>query len=173
MTYQVLRIVLSAAIFMASGAALSIAAEDSHESIQPPPRTEKTPPPEKGSPEEIERYKTELAQRVKADRRGAKRGDVLTPELTTFLKTRFREIAEGKDGAKTLALIQESNPGDIPLTINGNYPKEAAMATMPPNVLQGFPALPEGIEYRFIGCRLAVIAQDSRVVLDYTEECFW
>jgi hypothetical protein len=138
---------------------------------QPLPR--ETQAPAQGTPEEIERYKTELAERVKGDRRNAKRGDVLTPELTSFLMQRFRNIAEGKDGAKTLALIQESNPGDLPLQINGNYPKDAAVATMPPIVLQSFPELPEGIEYRFVGCRLALIAQDSRVVVDYTEECFW
>jgi hypothetical protein len=132
-----------------------------------------TQAPAKGTPEEIERYKTELAERVKGDRRHAKRGDVLTPELSSFLVERFRTIAEGKDGAKTLALIEESNPGDLPLQVNGNYPKGAALATMPPIVLQSFPELPEGIEYRFVGCRLMLMAQDSRVVIDYTEECFW
>jgi hypothetical protein len=44
---------------------------------------------------------------------------------------------------------------------------------MPPLVLKSFPELPEGIEYRFVGCRLALVAKDSRVVVDYTEECFW
>ncbi len=156
-----------------TAAVLSIEAAEEHQSSQPPPRTSQTEAPVKGTPEEIDRYKKELAQRVKGDRPNAKRGDVLTPELTAFLKKRFREIADGKDGAKTLALIQESNPGDLPLQINGIYPKDAALATMPPVVLQSFPQLPEGIEYRFVGCRLIVMAQDSRVVLDHTEECFW
>jgi hypothetical protein len=142
-------------------------------SLESQPLPRETQAPAQGTPEEIERYKTELAERVKADRRHAKRGDVLTPELTSFLMQRFRNIAEGKDGAKTLALIEESNPGELPLQINGNYPKGAALATMPPIVLQSFPELPEGIEYRFVGCRLMLMAQDSRVVIDYTEECFW
>jgi hypothetical protein len=70
--------------------------------------------PVHGTPEEIERYKQELAERIRADRTHAKRGDVFNPELTRFLLSRFRRIAEGKDGKKVLPLIQESNPGDLP-----------------------------------------------------------
>ena len=165
-----IRLLLLAGICAASAAASSIAAtqEPSKQPLRP-----ETQAPVEGSAEEIERYKIELAERVKGDRRGAKRGDVLTPELTSFLLKSFRGIRQSKDGAKTLALIQESNPGDLRLEINGTYPKDAAMATMPPAVLRSFPELPEGIEYRFVGCRLVVMARDSRVVIDYTEECFW
>jgi hypothetical protein len=129
--------------------------------------------PEEASAAEIERYKTELAERVKGDRRGAKQGDVLTPELTSFLLKRFHGITKAKDGARVLSLIKESNPGDLELQVNGTYPKGAALATTPPAVLQAFPKLPEGIEYRFVGCRLILMAHDSRVVIDHTTECFW
>jgi hypothetical protein len=164
---HVLRLVLSA------GICATVEGASSQEPSRAPAETGQAKAPVKGTPDEIERYKTELAQRVKADRPNAKRGDVLTPELTSFLMKRFREIADGKDGAKTLALIQESNPGELPLQVNGTYPKDAVLATMPPGVLQGFPELPEGIEYRFVGCRLMLMAQDSRVIIDYTEECFF
>jgi hypothetical protein len=137
------------------------------------PQASQNRPPQKGTSKDIERYKTDLAERVKGDRRRAKRGDVLTPELTAFLVQRFRQVADTKEGARALALIQESNPGPLPLQVNANYPEEAALATTPPLILQSFPELPEGIEYRFVGCRLALLAQDSRVVIDYTEECFW
>lgn len=170
---QALRLALLASICMTCGAGRSIGSPDTNESSQLPPRTEKTPAPEKATADEIDRYKKDLAQRVKADRRNAKRGDVLTPELTAFLLKRFREITAGTDGARTLALIKESNPGDLRLTVNGTYPEEAELATMPPAVLKGFPELPEGIEYRFVGCGLIVMARDSRVILDYSEECFW
>src|SRR5262245_44230008 len=78
--------VLFAGIFVASAGAFS-GAPDGQASKQPlRPETQK---PVEGTAEEIERYKTELAERVKGDRRGAKRGDVLNPELTSFLVKRF------------------------------------------------------------------------------------
>jgi hypothetical protein len=140
---------------------------------QPPVSRSQTREPQKGTPEEIEQYKNGLAQRIKDDRRTAKRGDLLTPELTTFLIRRVRQLADDKEGTRALALIKESNPGEIPLQVNGKYPDDAALATTPPLILESFPELPEGIEYRFVGCRLMLLAQDSRLVLDYTEECFW
>ena len=163
-------------LFLLAGTCIASAAAFSSAASQAPSKQPLRPEPQKpveGSAEEVERYKTELAERVKGDRRGAKRGDVLTPELTSFLLKRFQGITQGKDGAKTLALIQESNPGELALEINGTYPKGAALATTPPVVLSSFPELPEGIEYRFVGCRLMLMAHDSRVVIDYTEECFW
>ncbi len=171
--FQALGILLSAVLSVTSFAALPIEGADSRKTVQAPAKTGQTVAPVKGTPEEIERYKKEMAERVKADRRNAKRGDVLTPELTAFLVRRFREITEGEDGAKIISLIQESNPGDLRLQVNGNYPKDAELATMPPVVLQAFPELPQGIEYRFVGCRVMLMAHDSRVVIDYTEECFW
>jgi hypothetical protein len=163
-------LVLLAGICVAAAAAFSSAANGQPSKQPLRPETQK---PVEGTAEEVERYKTDLAERVKGDRRGAKRGDVLTPELTSFLLKRFQGITQGKDGAKTLALIQESNPGELVLAVNGPYPKGAALATTPPVVLSSFPELPEGIEYRFVGCRLMLMAHDSRIVIDYTEECFW
>ncbi len=142
--FQVLGVVLSAVLSVTSFRPPPIEGADSRKAVQAPAKTGQTMAPVKGTPEEIERYKKELAERVKADRRSAKRGDVLTPELTAFLMKRFREIAEGEDGAKTLALIKESNPGDLRLQVNGNYPKDAELATMPPVVLQGFSRAPRG-----------------------------
>jgi hypothetical protein len=161
---------LGLALVAAIGVTVCVAASSS---VQPPVTKSQTREPEKGTPEEIEQYKNGLAQRIKSDRRTAKRGDLLSPELTAFLLQRFRQLADDKEGARALALIKESNPGDIPLQVNGKYPDDAALATTPPLILQSFPALPEGIEYRFVGCRLMLLAHDSRLVLDYTEECFW
>ena len=69
--------------------------------------------------------------------------------------------------------VGNGNCQNLELQVNGTYPKGAALATTPPAVLQAFPKLPEGIEYRFVGCRLILMAHDSRVVIDHTTECFW
>lgn len=125
------------------------------------------------SPEEIQRYTRELAASIAADRADAERGDLLGPGLVEHLHWTFRDVIEGPGGDELLDSIRENDPGDLTLQVNGTYPEDAPVATMPPQLLERFPSLPEGVEYRFVGCRLILLARESKVVLDYTERCFW
>ena len=40
--------------------------------------------------------------------------------------------------------------GNVKLTVNGRYPDDSPLSTMPPQVLQTLPKLPEELEYRFV-----------------------
>ena len=64
------------------------------------------------------------------------------------------QVFGGRDGAALKASIMDENPGPIRLTVNGRYPDTVPLSTVPPQVLQGLPELPEELEFRFIGAPL-------------------
>ena len=51
--------------------------------------------------------------------------------------------------------------------MNATYPKGASLATMPPNVLEVLPRLPDGLEYRIVNTHLILWDVDADIVVDY------
>jgi hypothetical protein len=130
---------------------------------------------------QIEAFQLALADSIKARRQNARRGDLLDPPLVTYLTDITRALIEGEKGARILETLRENNPADNPeagpalpeLAVNAAYPEDIALAMVPPSLLALYPPPPEGIEYRFVGCRLILMDRDARLILDYTEECLW
>ena len=61
----------------------------------------------------------------------------------------------GPEGAELKASIMDENPGRLQLQVNGRVSgHRCPLSTVPPQVLQALPKLPEDLEYRFIGDRL-------------------
>lgn len=125
----------------------------------------------------IERWEQRLASSLAA-RREAEQGDLLTPEFVEHLRHRTRVLVEGDNGDRILASIREADPtrdgdGRSPLlAVNAQYPEDEPLTMVPPRLLAAYPRLPEGVEYRFVGCRLILLERDASLILDYTEECF-
>jgi hypothetical protein len=57
----------------------------------------------------------------------------------------------------------------VKLAVNGRYPDEVPMSTMPPQVLAVLPKLPVEIEYRFVGDRLILLDVHAHIVMDYID----
>ena len=105
-----------------------------------------------------------LADRVRAARRGAKRGDIFSPAVAQQFRRLLRpELKE----ADTQASIREDNPGAFPFSVNGPYPEGEPLSTVPPNVLAALPQLPQDIEYRFVGKHLILRDSRANLVIDY------
>jgi hypothetical protein len=115
-------------------------------------------------PADIKNAQDGLAKRIMSARAGAKRGEIFTPEIATHFRRLVRP--EVKD-ADTKQLIQDDNPGAIPFKVNGPYPSDAPLSTVPPNVLASLPELPMEIEYRFIGKHLILRDARANIVIDY------
>jgi hypothetical protein len=115
-------------------------------------------------PAKIKIAQTALAKRIVAARAGARHGDIFTPEITL----RFRRLLrpEVKD-ADTKKLIEDDNPGAFKFKINGPYPDSEALSTVPPNVLQSLPQLPEDLEYRFVGKHMILRDSRANIIVDY------
>lgn len=129
-------------------------------------------PDAQAEPEEIARYEQRLRRRIQERRADARQGDLLTPNLVAHLRAIVQDVLAQSDGHEVLATLREENPGPMSLEINAPYPADN-VATVPPVLLQRFPALPEGIQYRFVGCNLILLEADTDLVLDFATDCMW
>jgi len=61
-------------------------------------------------------------------------------------------------------------PPQSPASVNAPYPKNAALATVPPLLLLRLPKLPDGLEYRFMGRDLILHDTTANIVVDILRE---
>jgi len=118
------------------------------------------------TPEEIDKHHRALAHLLQQARRGAKPGDIFGPAATAVIRQLMDRVFGGPDGASLRASIMDENPGSVKITINAAYPDSVPLATMPPQVLEGLPRLPEELEYRFLGDRLILMDVHAQIIVD-------
>jgi hypothetical protein len=128
--------------------------------------------PDKASPREIDANQRALGALIAKARSDAKPGQVFAPEMQAFARGVIRHVLEGPDGAKLKASIQDENPQDTAVQVNGRYPDAVPLSTMPPDVLAALPQLPEELEYRFVGNRLILLDAKAHIVVDYVSDVF-
>jgi hypothetical protein len=121
------------------------------------------------TPEEIDKHQRALAKLVQEARRDAKLGDIFTPEAEAVIKQLLARVFGGADAAALRASIMDENPGAVKLAVNGRYPDTVPLSTVPPQVLQGLPKLPDEMEFRFIGDRLILMDVHAHIIVDYIE----
>ena len=125
--------------------------------------------PKDATPEQIDSHQRALERLVRQARAGAKPGSIFTPDSREVVRRLMAEVFGGPDGAALKASIMDENPGAIKLTVNGRYPDTVPLSTVPPQVLQGLPKLPEEIEFRFIGRHLILMDVHAHIVVDLIE----
>ena len=113
-------------------------------------------------PAEILAAESALAERIREARSGARRGDLFTPDI----RAEFRRVLLLEMDAPTRAAIMDENPGAFSHRINGTYPKERPVSTVPATVLALLPRLPDDIQYRFLGPHLVLHDTRANVILD-------
>lgn len=114
------------------------------------------------NPDEIAQAENALARKIREARAAAQPGDIFTAPLQTQIK-KMLTIEVDED---TMASITDDNPGEFAFTLNGTYPKDKPVSTVPPNVLQLLPALADGLEYRFVGGHLILRDRQANIILD-------
>jgi hypothetical protein len=115
-------------------------------------------------PAKIRMAQQGLAERIRLARNGAKRGDIFTPDVAAKFRRLLRPELKERG---TKDLIGDDNPGAVPFKINGAYPDNEPLSTVPPNVLSSLPQLPKDIEYRFIGKHLVLRDSRANLIIDY------
>jgi len=113
-------------------------------------------------PEEIERAERALAKRIREARADAKQGDIFTREI----RADFRRALLLETDSETRIALMDENPGAFSIQINGRYPKDRTLSTVPGNLLALLPRLPDDIYYRFLGPHLVIHDTRANVVLD-------
>lgn len=130
------------------------------------------PKPTETTPETIHKHQNALAELVVKSRRGARQGDIITPATQLIFRQVLARVFKGEEGRQLKASILDENPGNVGLQINGRYPDEIPLSTVPPQVLAALPKLPGDLEYRFVGDRLILLDVHAHTIADYMDKAF-
>ena len=112
-------------------------------------------------PADIEKAELALARRIRRAR-GSAQSQIFTPAIAD----EFRRVLSLEMTAGALAAIEDDNPGRFSHRINGTYPKERPVSTVPANLLALLPRLPGDIQYRCLGRHLVLHDTRANVILD-------
>jgi hypothetical protein len=123
--------------------------------------------PDRATPRQIDAHQRALLALVAKARSDAKVGDIFVPEMQTFVRGLVKRVLDGPEGAKVRASLMDENPVGAKVEVNGRYPDTVPMSTMPPDVLAALPALPDDMEYRFVGDRLILLDVKAHIIVDY------
>lgn len=102
-----------------------------------------------------------LAVRLRTAR-GSRQGELFTPAISL----EFRRVLLLEMTTEVTRAIRDENPGSFSHTINGTYPKERPLSTVPATLLAVLPPLPDDIQYRFLGRHLVLHDTRANVILD-------
>ena len=130
----------------------------------------KAPPLKKtDDPAEIALAEKALAQQIRTARAHAKQGDIFTPATAAMFRRMLSPTVKGADGAENKAIIKDDAPAakEVPFKINGEYPKDVPLSTVPPDVLKSLPPLPENLQYRFVGKHMILYCTRGNLIIDY------
>lgn len=129
--------------------------------------------PKQATPYDMDRHERALAKLIQEARETAKQGDILTPDMQRLIRRLLAPIFSGKDGKQiTDEIMDREFKGSVKLRVNGRYPDEVPISTMPPQVLARLPKLPEELEYRFIRNNLILFDPHAHVIADHMERAF-
>jgi hypothetical protein len=135
-------------------------------------RLQQTLPPLEVSPdaERVRRAADALATAVRAARRGARVGEIFTSVARWEFRRVIRDtLNENHYAVEDLLsdlsddIPPDASPPDI--RIDHSFPWEFGTAT-PPSLLAALPALPEALEYKFIGRDLLLVDIDADLAID-------
>ncbi|MGH9312393.1 MAG: hypothetical protein ACRD1S_04255, partial [Vicinamibacterales bacterium] len=118
-------------------------------------------------PKRIQEHQVGLAKLIAAARQGAKPGDIFTRQVRPLFRRIVSNVLRGPTGKDIRAEILDENTKPVPLRVNGPYPSDVPLSTMPPRILEALPRLPEDIEYRFVGRQLILFDNHAQIIVDY------
>jgi hypothetical protein len=134
-------------------------------------KLEKEAPPlkETKDPAKIKASQDVLAMKIREARKGARQGDIFTPEIRQLFRRLMYPEMKGPEGRATKAAITEESHElkSVPLKVNAEYPDNAPLMTVPPNILAALPKLPEDLEYRFVSRNMILLDTHANVIVDF------
>ena len=125
--------------------------------------------PKEATPEQIDAGQQALSQGIRTARASAKPGDVFTPAGAEYVREALVKVFHGPDGKQLRSSILDENPIGASVSINGPYPDSIPLSTMPPQILNALPKLPEELAYRFIGERLILFDHHAHLIVDFVD----
>ncbi len=125
------------------------------------------------TPQEMDAHERALAKLIQSARSNAKPGDLFTPAMQAFVRKVLAPVFTGRAGTQIKSEITDKEyKGDVKLVVNGRYPDDVPVSTMPPQVLKALPKLPPELEYRFVLTTLILFDPRAHVIPDFVEQAF-
>lgn len=129
--------------------------------------------PKQTTPQDIDTHQRGLAKLIQDARKAARPGEILTPAMQRVIRTLLRPMFSGKDGQQIKSeILDKEYKGNVKLVVNGRYPDEVPISTVPPQVLEALPKLSEELEYRFIQNNLILFDPHAHIIIDYMDRAF-
>jgi hypothetical protein len=126
--------------------------------------------PKEANPQQIDQHQRALGRLIAEGRASAKRGDIFTPEMERIVRKVLSDIFRGPGGEQMKReIFEEYGQRNIVPKVNGRYPDEVPLSTVPPGVLEGLPKLTDELEYRFVGRSLILLDPQAHIIADYIE----
>jgi hypothetical protein len=121
------------------------------------------------TPQELDAHERALGVLVAKARPDAAPGSLFSKEMQTAVRQLLARVFSEPKGAELKASVLDENPIGTKVTVNGRYPDDIPLSTMPPEVLRALPPLPEDLEYRFVGDNLVLLDVKSHLIVDYID----
>ena len=125
--------------------------------------------PDKATPQEMDRHQRTFGPMIQKARGASKQGELFTPDMQAFIRQITRKAFSGRDGKQMISSIMDENPVGIKISVNGRYPDEVPLSTMPPDLLAALPKLPPEFEFRFVGDRLILLDKHAHLIVDWVD----
>jgi hypothetical protein len=106
-----------------------------------------------------------LAAAIRQARKTAKPGDMVPTAVADQIRRTVTDDLRRRNAESKRAVIEEV-PAVRP-AINKAVPDTAALATVPPLLLNNLPKLPDNLQYRFLGRHMVLLDGDTRLIIDY------
>ena len=128
--------------------------------------------PNEATPQQIDDHQRALGKLIQQARANAKPGDLFTADMRNVVRRLLARVFRGPGGQQVKRSILDEYTGTVRLQVNSRYPDTVPLSTVPPQVLQNLPTLPEDLEYRFVGDRLILLDSHAHIIADYVERVF-
>jgi hypothetical protein len=122
------------------------------------------------TPEQINTYRTTLEESLRNARKGARRGDLFTPNIASFIRRTLKNEFQGRDRKEIRDIAFETELQGVVLRVNYPYAQSAELSEMPATLLAKLPQLPNEVRYRFVGSNMILVDRESNVIIDIMPE---
>ena len=129
-------------------------------------------PSRDGRPEAVVEHQRAFAKLMEKERPGAKPGDIFTKPMRNVIRRLLAGVFRGPNGRQIKSSILDEYTGNFVVRVNAPYPENMPFSSVPPQILQGLPNLPEPLAYRFAGPRLILLDPHGRLIVDVVEKVF-
>jgi hypothetical protein len=116
-------------------------------------------------PVEILRRERSFGRAVQWARLGVKQGNIFRGDSVIDVRRIVaRDLAQRSPGDRAAIAVDVAAMAP---RVNQLYPHALPLPTFPPLLLAALPALPDGLEYRFMGDALIIRDADANLIIDY------